>query len=396
MVEFINLQNRFKNIEGQVHPCEGYALYLLAAGGPGEGAIVELGSHAGHATCWLAEGSRKVNREKVIAVGDYKPAGSAPSKDAPETPQPEDKAPNPETLPQPEPPHEPEPPSAQPPSALQSPQNDIPAESPPSAPVPSPASPASKNRFTGPLAELASLGAPGASPPEETPPGSGAPPASTQGAGAHAAPGDGPPGQESYINMGGPLARENSAPGAPPSAEARKGDDLKLEEGPFAALKQKADEATSERLKKLGGLAPFPARSTPPKLPAGKKQPPKPKLPVLEPDPADPRCAKLLANINAQKLTDRVKVYAGSYTRACQSWSGGIRVLYIHGEIDYDTCKQQVKLWGEHLVRGGVVVLQDIKKNEALRKFYQEQKESHGPFAELFTILGLGVLEKRI
>ena len=119
-------------------------------------------------------------------------------------------------------------------------------------------------------------------------------------------------------------------------------------------------------------------------------------MPVLQPDPADPRYAKLLANISAQKLGERVKVYAGSYARACQSWSGPIRVLYIHGGVGYDTCKEQVKLWGEHLVRGGVVVLQDIKKDEGLHKFYQEQKEGRGPFAELFSILGLGVLEKRI
>jgi len=30
---------------------------------------------------------------------------------------------------------------------------------------------------------------------------------------------------------------------------------------------------------------------------------------------------------------------------------------------------------------------------DLIQRFYQEHKESHGPFAELFTILGLGVLE---
>ena len=236
MVEFINLQNRFKNIEGQMHPCEGYALYLLAAGGPGEGAIVELGSHAGHATCWLAEGSRKVNREKVVAVGGYKPAGDLPSEGGTSATQPQTPASGatPPTL------------RPEPPSGNEGSKGTPHPEPSPAQPVPPPATAsAPKSRFTGPLAELASLGTPGPPPPQEAPAGPGTPSKPTDVGMDEPASGGEPSRQESYINLGGPLAREDSAPGAPAPAEERKGNDLKLEEGPFAALCQKADEATS-------------------------------------------------------------------------------------------------------------------------------------------------------
>src|SRR5207253_648910 len=59
-------------IEGFLHPQEGYALYHWAKNGPGQGAIVEIGSLMGRSTCWLASGTRNARREKVLAVDHFR------------------------------------------------------------------------------------------------------------------------------------------------------------------------------------------------------------------------------------------------------------------------------------------------------------------------------------
>lgn len=71
VVEFLRASARCANIQGYLHEIEGYALYALAARGPGEGAIVEIGSFMGRSTCWLASGSMSAGRERVVAVDHF-------------------------------------------------------------------------------------------------------------------------------------------------------------------------------------------------------------------------------------------------------------------------------------------------------------------------------------
>ncbi|ADU61123.1 MAG: class I SAM-dependent methyltransferase [Pseudodesulfovibrio sp.] len=46
---------------------------LLAEYGPGEGAVVEIGSFLGKSTCWLALGAKAAGREAITAVDYFKP-----------------------------------------------------------------------------------------------------------------------------------------------------------------------------------------------------------------------------------------------------------------------------------------------------------------------------------
>ncbi len=71
VVEFLRAAGRFSGVQGYLHEIEGYALYSLAARGPGAGAIVEIGSFMGRSTCWLASGSQSATREKVVAVDHF-------------------------------------------------------------------------------------------------------------------------------------------------------------------------------------------------------------------------------------------------------------------------------------------------------------------------------------
>lgn len=63
--------DRFSSIEGFLDPIEGYALHLLAAFGPGQGDVVEIGSLYGRSTCYLASGCLRNGRGEVHAVDTF-------------------------------------------------------------------------------------------------------------------------------------------------------------------------------------------------------------------------------------------------------------------------------------------------------------------------------------
>ena len=69
---FAEWRERFEGVQGYLHPMEGFTLAMLAMNGPGEGAIVEIGSFMGRSTCWLAAGSIEGGREVVHAVDHFK------------------------------------------------------------------------------------------------------------------------------------------------------------------------------------------------------------------------------------------------------------------------------------------------------------------------------------
>lgn len=69
------LTDQFKDIDGYLDPIEGFALYTLAAYGPGGGEVVEIGSLYGRSTCYLAAGNAKNGRGNVYAIDTF--AGSA-------------------------------------------------------------------------------------------------------------------------------------------------------------------------------------------------------------------------------------------------------------------------------------------------------------------------------
>jgi len=62
---------KFEPVEGYLHPMEGFTLAMFAKDGPGDGAIVEIGSFMGRSTCWLAAGSLEGGREVVHAVDHF-------------------------------------------------------------------------------------------------------------------------------------------------------------------------------------------------------------------------------------------------------------------------------------------------------------------------------------
>lgn len=74
VVDYWLISDRFSEIQGFLDPIEGYALLLLAAYGPGEGCVVEIGSLYGRSTCYLATGCARNGRGVTYAVDTF--AGS--------------------------------------------------------------------------------------------------------------------------------------------------------------------------------------------------------------------------------------------------------------------------------------------------------------------------------
>jgi predicted O-methyltransferase YrrM len=85
-LEFLSLWSRVQNsVPGWLEPSDARLLYTLARRGPGEGAIVEIGSAWGRSTIVLATGSKRAGREKVHAIdphtGQAQSAQSRPPED---------------------------------------------------------------------------------------------------------------------------------------------------------------------------------------------------------------------------------------------------------------------------------------------------------------------------
>jgi len=73
--EYLQYAERFKDVPGYLFDTEGWLLLRLAEHGPGQGAVVEIGSFMGRSTCWLAAGAVRAGREKVFAIDTFQ--GSA-------------------------------------------------------------------------------------------------------------------------------------------------------------------------------------------------------------------------------------------------------------------------------------------------------------------------------
>jgi predicted O-methyltransferase YrrM len=72
---FFELHQRLDQVQGYLHPMEGFALMNLAAHADTQGAVVEIGSFMGRSTCWLASGlkiSGRTPAERVFAIDHFR------------------------------------------------------------------------------------------------------------------------------------------------------------------------------------------------------------------------------------------------------------------------------------------------------------------------------------
>lgn len=70
--EYIGHAEQIMQVPGYLHSFHGFALMTVAEEGPGQGAVVEIGSYMGLSTCWLATGCKRAGRGKVYAVDHFR------------------------------------------------------------------------------------------------------------------------------------------------------------------------------------------------------------------------------------------------------------------------------------------------------------------------------------
>jgi glycosyltransferase involved in cell wall biosynthesis len=70
------LSRQFDPVGGSLHPFEGFILYWLARGWPGDGRSAAIGRLNGRPTCWLAAGCKEGKKDTVAAVGPSSESGS--------------------------------------------------------------------------------------------------------------------------------------------------------------------------------------------------------------------------------------------------------------------------------------------------------------------------------
>ena len=84
-LDFVTLWSRVQNsVPGWLEPSDARLLYTLARRGPGDGAIVEIGSAWGRSTIILATGSKRARREKVHAIDPHTGQGQSAQSRPPE------------------------------------------------------------------------------------------------------------------------------------------------------------------------------------------------------------------------------------------------------------------------------------------------------------------------
>lgn len=67
----------------------------------------------------------------------------------------------------------------------------------------------------------------------------------------------------------------------------------------------------------------------------------------------------LRRNLDAAGLSDQVEVVVGTSREAAREWTRPISLLWIDGDHEYESVKEDFLLWEQHVVEGGVVALHD-------------------------------------
>lgn len=76
-------------------------------------------------------------------------------------------------------------------------------------------------------------------------------------------------------------------------------------------------------------------------------------------DKGRPSYRSFLANLKKAGVLKRVVSIVKTSAEVARDWNKGIKVLFIDGLHDEKSASQDFKLWGKHLVNGGIIALHD-------------------------------------
>lgn len=99
-------------------------------------------------------------------------------------------------------------------------------------------------------------------------------------------------------------------------------------------------------------------------------------------------------NLRRLNLEDHVTPIKASSSEAAIKWQGPIRLLFIDGDHEYDSVRQDFEAWSRFVVPHGLICLHDVSNAPGVARFYQELMLGQKMFREVATVVSMKVLEK--
>ena len=93
--------------------------------------------------------------------------------------------------------------------------------------------------------------------------------------------------------------------------------------------------------------------------------------------------AALRANLQSAGLDDRVEVVVATSKAAAEGWTRPVALLWIDGDHEYSSVREDFLLWAPHVVDGGVVALHDTLYWDGPARVVSEFLERSRGFTDL-------------
>ena len=101
-------------------------------------------------------------------------------------------------------------------------------------------------------------------------------------------------------------------------------------------------------------------------------------------------------NLRRMNVDDHVRPIISSSIEAAHSWNDPIRLLFIDGDHEYASVRQDFEVWSRFVVRHGLVCLHDVSNCAGVARFYDELMQQPGGFREVATVVSMKILERSI
>ncbi len=99
-------------------------------------------------------------------------------------------------------------------------------------------------------------------------------------------------------------------------------------------------------------------------------------------------------NLARLGLDDYVTPVVASSAEAAARWRGPIRLLFIDGDHDFESVRQDFRLWSPFVAPRGLVCFHDVGNAPGVTDFYRSVVGGGTAYREAGVVLSLGVAEK--
>src|SRR5262245_22680413 len=99
-------------------------------------------------------------------------------------------------------------------------------------------------------------------------------------------------------------------------------------------------------------------------------------------------------NLRRVNLDDYVTPIRASSGEAVREWQAPIRLLFIDGDHEYESVRNDFEAWSRFVVPHGLVCMHDVSNCESIARYYKEILRNQTAFREVATVVSMKVLEK--